>query len=133
MIDASDEDADAKTAVTQRLIEELGASEKPRLYVYNKCDLGIAAHPVGNGEESVFISAATGDGVSQLVEKLEALAASGKHECIFRFPPEKLGLLNLLYDGADVKEVDYREDGARVVAVCDGKISGRLAAYRVED
>lgn len=132
MIDASDPEADAQLAVTEQLMEELGAAGKPTLYVYNKCDLGIAAHPTCGKENYVFISAATGEGIDALTEKLEKLAREGKHERTFFFPPDKLGLVNTLYASAEVKSTDYREDGARVVAVCDGKTLGRLGEFIVE-
>ena len=63
VIDASDPESDAQTAVTRRLIEELGAADKPALFVYNKCDLGIAGHPSTETERNVFIS----DGLSATI------------------------------------------------------------------
>ena len=57
MADASDPEADSQLAVTEKLIEELGAGDKPIIYVYNKCDKGIACHHAAPTENSVYISA----------------------------------------------------------------------------
>lgn len=131
VIDASDPESDAQIRVTQNLIEELGAAEKPTLFVYNKCDIGIAAHPSTLTEQNVFVSAVTGEGMDVLVEKLEELASSGKKKCVFAFPSDKLGLVNMLYSNAAVLEVEYDDAGARVTAICDKKTMGQLAAYLI--
>lgn len=132
VIDASDPESNAQIEVTRNLIEELGASDKPMLYVYNKCDIGIAGHPSTPTDQNVFVSAATGDGMGELVAKLESLASAGKKTCVFVFPPDKLGLVNSLYAGASVTEVEYGDDGARVTAVCDKKTAGQLAEYLIQ-
>ena len=131
LIDASDPESDAQIEVSRSLIEELGAADKPLLFVYNKCDIGIAAHPKTPTEQNVFLSAATGEGTDELVKKLEALASSGKKACVFHFPSDKLGLVNTLYECATVSDVEYGEDGACVHAVCDRKTAARLASYLV--
>ena len=131
VIDASDPESEAQAAVTKKLIDELGAADKPTLFVYNKCDLGIAVHPATDSGQNVFLSAATGEGVDELVRRLETLAAAGKRTCEFFFPPDKLGLIAALYSGANVTSVEYGDDGAHVLAVCDKKTAGQLSAYLV--
>ncbi len=131
VVDASDPESDAQIAVTRSLIDELGASDKPVIFAYNKCDLGIACHPATPTADNVFISAKTGEGTEELVQKLEALATAGKKICVFHFPPHKLGLINQLYASATVMDVEYLDDGARVTAVCDKKSAGKLAEYLV--
>lgn len=131
VIDASDPEAPAQVQVTKNLIAELDASDKPMLFVYNKCDLGIAVHPATDSGQNVFLSAATGEGVDELVRRLEALAADGKRPCEFFFPSDKLGLVAALYAGANVTSVEYGDDGAHVLAVCDRKTAGQLCEYLV--
>ena len=131
VIDASDPEAPAQVQITKNLIAELDASDKPMLFVYNKCDLGIAVHPATDSGQNVFLSAATGEGVDELVRRLEALAADGKRPCEFFFPSDKLGLVAALYAGANVTSVEYGDDGAHVLAVCDRKTAGQLGEYLV--
>ena len=131
VIDASDPEAPAQVQVTKNLIAELDASDKPMLFVYNKCDLGIAVHPATDSGQNVFLSAATGEGVDELVRRLEALAADGKRPCEFFFPSDKLGLVAAHYAGANITSVEYGDDGAHVLAVCDRKTAGQLGEYLV--
>ena len=130
VIDASDPEAAAQLAVTEELLESLGAGGKPTLYVFNKCDLGAAvpglARPDG---ECVYISAATGQGVALLMQRVEQMLHAGKRRVTFFFPNAKQGLVNKLYENATVEDVEYGPMGVRVIATVDDKTYGPLKAY----
>ena len=131
VIDASDEDAGAQLDVTRGLIDELGAGSKPILYVCNKCDAAKIA-PLGTkSDDTVFISAKTGEGVNMLIGAMEKIVAARRRKLKFVFPLDKSGLLNRLYTGAgtNVISVDYTESGAVAVAVCDEKTAGQLSEF----
>jgi GTP-binding protein HflX len=132
VIDASDPEFIAQTEVTGSLIEELGAADKPVLYVYNKCDKGLSSHPKTPSGDNIYISAATGEGTQELVARLEELATAGKKEYVFEIPSNKFALVNVLYSEATVLDTEYTENGARVTAVCDKKTAGKLSAYIAE-
>ena len=119
----------AQADVTRALIDELGASDKPCLFVYNKCDKGLASHPMTPTADNVYISAVTGEGTDELVRRLEELATAGKKEYIFEIPSDKFALINTLYSEASVLETEYTEKGVRVSAVCDKKTAGKLSKY----
>ena len=129
VVDASDPESMAQLDVTRGLIDELGASDKPVLFVYNKCDRGFASHPTTPTHQNVYISAKTGEGTEELVKRLEELATAGKKEYTFAFPADKLGLINTLYRDANVLDTEYTENGALVKAVCDSKTAGQLAKF----
>ena len=81
LMDASDSECLAQAEVTRELLTQLGAENKPILYVFNKCDEAekaeggaIIPHIECAEAENVFcISAKTGKGVDALVEKIDAL------------------------------------------------------------
>lgn len=79
LMDASDPECLSQAEVTRALLSELGASDKPVLYVFNKCDKAEKDSfdiPCISGEtaENVFrISAKTGKGVESLVQRIDAL------------------------------------------------------------
>jgi GTP-binding protein HflX len=79
VVDASSPDRDAQVREVDKVLEEIGAGEVPRILVFNKIDLcGIA-----QGEERdehgkisrIRLSAVTGAGVDHLRAALERLAA----------------------------------------------------------
>ena len=119
--------------MTVGLLEELGASDKPVLYVFNKCDsadgsLAAAAADIPSAD-AIFISARTGEGVDALVSRLGEVARMGKRRITFHFPASELGCLSALYGSSTVEEVEYVDDGAVVTAVVDVKIAGQYAKF----
>ena len=69
--DASSDECSEHYRVTNELLEELGCGDKPTITVLNKCDLAndISIPLVGN---VVRVSAKTGDGLPELLEKIAA-------------------------------------------------------------
>lgn len=129
MIDASDPQADSESEVSLKLIEELGASDKPVIYVYNKCDKAEAFTPKTPVKDSYFISALTGEGVDALVKRLEETAHNGAREYVLNIPHSDLGVLGRLYDNTAVKSVEYTDFGAVATVVADRKNAGVFAKY----
>ncbi len=135
LIDASDPEAMSQLAVTEKLLEELGASGKPTLYVYNKCDdaqLGFGRLAIDPQKNSVAISALSGEGVDELVAKLEALVQNGKSDETFRIPNSDAGVVNKLYAVSQVLDVEYGEAFVTVRAAVDAKTRGQYDRYRVK-
>ena len=137
LTDASDPEFRDKLRVTEELLRDLGAVGKPTLYVFNKCDLGMAElGRVGveaHGENVAFISAATGQGIEQMIGRLEAIVSEGKRRVTYRIPNTDGGALNTLYRVATVESVDYGADGMTVVALADAKARGMMRRYAVDD
>ncbi len=136
IIDASDEEYEARLAVTENLLSDLGAAGKPTLYVYNKCDMGIRG--VGRlgreaPENTAYISALTGQGCEQMLEKLEALVLDGKRRVTYLIPNSDAGALNTLYKYATVESVEYGAEGMTVLALADSRARGMMKRYAQDD
>ena len=132
LVDASDPEAARQVEVTEELLAEIGAADKKVLYVFNKCDLGAAVPGVGRVREGVvYISAATGQGIDLLLDRIEQMLHSGARRVTFRIPNDKQNLLALLYRDATVETVEYGDESVAVTAVTDEKTYGRLQAFDV--
>jgi GTP-binding protein HflX len=134
VLDASDPESVDQLEVTEQVLEDLGAGEKTKLYVLNKCDLpGAEASifPALPADRTVRISAQTGEGVDRLLEVVEQVLNEGKRRIRYHIPNGRLGQLNLLYEQATVESVDYGPDCADVVAVVDAKVRGMMDAARI--
>ncbi len=133
VIDASDPEYATQLEVTENILSELGASGKPTVYVFNKCDKTAASLPVvGRQADStsvVYISAATGQGVELLVEKLESIILSGKKRTTFIIPNAQQGAVNQLYKLASVESVEYGAEYVTVIAMADQKARGMMERY----
>ncbi len=136
IIDASDENAREQLGVTESLLCDLGASGKPTLYVFNKCDRGVAEiGRIGREapENTVYISALTGQGCEQMVAKLEVMVLDGKKRVTYLIPNSEAGVLNTLYKYATVENVEYGGEGMTVTAIVDSRARGMMKKYAVDD
>ena len=135
LIDASDPEAMNQLAVTEKLLSELGASGKPTLYVYNKCDraeLGFGHLAIDPEKNTVAVSALTGEGLDELVSKLEVMVQNGKSTETFIIPNFDAGVVNKLYASAEIIDVDYGSENVTVTATVDAKTRGQYDKYRVK-
>ena len=135
LTDASDPEATNQLAVTEKLLAELGAGDKPTLYVYNKCDRaesGFGHIKLAPDSNSVAVSALTGDGLDILVAKLEEMVQNGKSTETFVIPNSEQGIVNRLYSSAEVIDVDYGSESVTVKATVDAKVRGQYDKYRVK-
>ena len=127
VIDISNPHWQEQAQIVNSLIAELGAEQTPCLRVYNKSDLfwgDIRPH----GEDSVNISAKTGEGVDSLLQAIDKLLDKGTRRVTLHLPYDKGGLLDLLYREAKVESVEYAET-IDVVAVCNPKAIGTVKPY----
>ncbi len=137
VVDASDPECIAQVQVTTELLAELGAGDKPTLFAFNKCDAGLAPEPMlqlkqsahGENHDMVFISARTGAGLAQMIEKLESMAGAGKKRVHLFIPPAEGAVTGILYQMGDDVEVDYRADGIYAEVTADEKLLGKIRKY----
>jgi GTP-binding protein HflX len=76
VVDASDPDFVGQQKAVQAVLEELGAGDKPRIVAFNKIDLlapGLGAASMPAGERAVFVSAASGEGIDPLLDRIGAV------------------------------------------------------------
>ena len=77
----------------------------------------------------VFISARTGAGLAQMIEKLEAMAGAGKRRVHLFIPSAEGAVTGILYQLGDDVEVDYRADGIYAEVTADDKLLGKIKKY----
>ena len=64
-----------------------------------------------------------------MLDKLTAMIHGGKTKATFIIPNAKQGLMNILYNEAAIKTVEYGADAVTVEAVVDARVYGMLAIY----
>ncbi len=130
LIDYTDPEQEEKTEVCEKLLNELGASGKPTLFVYNKCDLKEGTAVFENGDENrLFISAHTGMGLEALALRIEELVHEGKTNEVFIIPNAKQGIISRMYEFMTINDVEYGEDCVKVNAVADAKARGMFSDF----
>lgn len=127
VIDSSNPEWRDQAAVVESLIYELGASETPRIDVFNKCDR-YSGDILPHGEDIVTVSAKTGEGLDRLRDMIGDRLDAGAHRVTLSLPYDRGGLLDTLYKEAKVESVEYGET-ILVTAVCTPKLMGQMDEF----
>ena len=127
--DVIDPEVKEHIEVTKAVIEELGASDKPVIYVYNKCDL--ADNEFTDNESSVFVSGATGEGIDRMLLMIEEAIHKFKKKYSLLIPYSNQSVLSALYDGYTVDNVNYVDEGITLEAILDERGKGLYGKYIV--
>ncbi|HEY3019437.1 MAG TPA: GTPase HflX [Solirubrobacteraceae bacterium] len=116
------------------VLEEIEAGDRPRLLVLNKADLLederrrelSFRHPDG-----ALVSAATGEGLDELRDRIEAAFAATLRPVDLLVPYEEGGSLAELHDLAGDLERTETADGVRVRAQLPATVAERFARFAV--
>lgn len=131
LADYSDSECEEEIAVTRETLRSLGAEGKPTILAYNKCD--AAKEPVPTlafvPEDTVYLSAKTGEGIDRLLSICLRLVREGKRRLLLRIPYSDSGALNSVYAAGTVENVSYEAEHIAVTAVLDRRAEGRFRAY----
>ena len=131
VIDSSNPEWREQATVVESLIYELGASETPRIDVFNKCDR-YSGDILPHGEDIVTVSAKTGEGLDRLRSMIGDRLDAGAHRVTLSLPYDKGGLLDTLYKEAKVESVEYGET-ILVTAICTPKLLGQVSQFLTDN
>lgn len=128
VVDSSNPEWEEQAAVVERLIEQLGANETPRITVYNKCDL-LMDEFLPKSEHSVPISALTGEGVDKLLTLIENILNKGKHKVLLLIPYSNAGILESLHANSAIISTKYTDTGINVEAIVNSQTYGKVKQF----
>jgi GTP-binding protein HflX len=116
-------------------LESLGASRIPLITVFNKCDL-VSAHDRGElssaWPEAVQVSAVTGEGISELMQRIEHQVMGAWVTVRAMLPYDRSALVEECYRSGQVRAVRYLDEGIWIEARVDSELRARLRPYVVE-
>ena len=107
--DASSDECAEHIGVTESVLSDLGCSGKPIINVLNKCDKQTELD-FDFFENSVKISAATGDGIDSLLTAIENALPKDRKRVKILLPFDKMKLSSIVRDGT-VHSEEYTENG----------------------
>lgn len=130
VVDVSDPNWEIHAATVDKVIEQLGAQEIPRVMVYNKAD---KCDELPAARDGVLFSAKTGEGTEALLAAIEKALGRGKHEMHLCIPYSDGAALDVLHREGQVKSIEYGEAGTLVTVIVDDKLCGQMQKYQVEE
>ena len=117
VVDISSDHYDAQMRVVEDVIASLGAADTPRINVYNKIDK-VDFRPRGT-ENDAFVSAVTGEGMDNLLEKVEELLSAAHKTLEITVPYDKYEAVALLHAEARIISEEHTEMGTEIKAAVE--------------
>lgn len=131
--DASNPDYEQQIDVTLDTIKELGASDKPVLTVFNKCDLTKNLHFFSLDRNTVRISAKTGEGLPALLEKIASMLENTRRRVRLIIPYSDGNLISRIRNDGELISEEYTPDGIMIDAVLDSGFLNLVRDYIISD
>lgn len=135
VLDATAPEIERFQATTLKVLEELGAIDKPIITVLNKIDAvsdpETAAFLDRTFPDAIRASSLTGEGLPALLKACSHVLADRVSRYHYRIPQMRGDLLNLLHKDAKVLSTDYEQNDILVSAVVPADIAGRLEDFLV--
>lgn len=131
--DVNDPEAPEHVRVTEEILEELGASGKPIIYVYNKCDMLEKPYETAVSDNTVMVSGKNSTGLDSLISLIENEIHKFKKKYKLLLPYSEQSVLSAIYNSYTVEDVEYLDSGISAVAVFDERGRGMYQRYIVSE
>lgn len=132
VIDSSSPEAENQMYVVESVLKDIGASDKPEIHVFNKCDKSGEPAIVRSGN-NVYISAKTGENLDKLLETLGDVAPGKKSKVSVVIPYSEGQLVSELHENQKVISEDYSADGTVMELMVDEIMYEKLRKYVIKD
>jgi len=133
VVDSSAVDPEGQIAAVREVLGEIAADNVPELLVFNKCDVDheAAKRLVYENPGSVAISAATGEGVDDLLRTIGDRVRSLTAVVELLVPYERGDVMASIHREGEVVSTSHEEGGIRVRARLADASRGRLTDFIV--
>jgi GTP-binding protein HflX len=134
VVDASHPDPSGQIATVRNVIGEVGARDIPELIVFNKIDLADDTQRMalrGMEPNSIAVSARTGEGMAELMDRIAKLLPEPNVEIAALIPYNRGDLVSRLHLNSRIMVLDYREGGTFVRAMVSPEMAAELGQYQV--
>ncbi len=117
VIDISNPDWPDQAEVVEDLLRQLQVEKTPCIRAFNKCDkyMGILPH----GEDTVCISAKTGEGIDQLIDAVRQQLERNSVTVTLKIPYSDAGVVEQISAVTAIQETTYENDGIYIKTVID--------------
>ena len=136
VVDASSEEFMHQINAVDEVLGQINAASIPRILVLNKCDLLSSDEQAALSTrfpESVMVSAQTGEGVEDLIDRV-AKAASADERLIEVLVPYSNGkLVSFAHEHCNIVQEEHQEGGTFLVLFCSAQHMHRFAEYLLND
>ena len=117
--DASSKEFELHLDVTNKLLTELGCSDRPIISVFNKCDLVGNPNDLPMGRDTVRICAKMGIGTEELLNTIEKNLPVRLMRFNLLIPFDKASVIATLRNAGALQSEEYTADGIKIEAIVE--------------
>ena len=126
VVDASSPLADERISVVDRVLEQIGAGNTPRLMVLNKTDL-IEHPPYGaHAFDAIAVSALRREGLERLLAAIARSFSGLREEIAVRLPLMRGDLIAMARRDGEILSEEYTDGVVSMRALVSAAVAGRL-------
>ena len=132
VVDASYEDCFFNMKVADKVLDEIGAEDIRKFYVFNKIDkVENYEDTLPGGPDCIFISAKNGTNLDVLMEKISGELFSDRVIAELMIPYDQGRITSYLCDNCKVLKMEYKNEGTYFEVELSGEDYGRLKEYLI--
>jgi GTPase len=132
VVDASHSDPGSQIQTVRDVLAEVEATDIQELVVFNKCDLIDETEKLalrGMEPGCLLVSAATGEGVGELLEKIESLLPKPELFMKVLVPYSRGDLVSRIHSEGKVAKLEHRETGTYVETLVKPGLASELGDF----
>ncbi|WP_064094051.1 GTPase HflX [Rossellomorea aquimaris] len=130
VIDFSDPHFELLMDVTHQTLEDIGVSDIPVIYAYNKSDLMDQAIPRVEGDR-IYFSAKQRIGTDELIEQIKTHLFKDYKKCQMLIPFDQGQLISYFNEHANVLNTEYEENGTKLTMECKSSDAEKYKKFLV--
>ena len=134
VVDSSYENSDFQAAVTEKVLNEIGAGSKEKIKAFNKVDLIEDKGDLtlkGTGKDSFFISAKYDIGIDALMDEVKTRIFGDMVKARLLIPYSRGDVSSYIQDKASVLNIEYNENGTLIECELKSKDYGRFREFEI--
>lgn len=135
VVDASHPDPAGQIQTVRDVLAEVDARNIKELIVFNKCDLVDQTQRLalrGMEPGSLLVSAATGEGIEELLQRIEELLPKPEQKVFALIPYSRGELISRIHSEGKVLRIEHRENGTLVEALVKPQLRSELSEFELD-
>ena len=135
VLDVNSPEVEAHAETTLSVLAELGAEDKKIITVFNKIDAlwdEATRHELAlKFPDACFISAHTGEGIEQLLNRMEAIIEEDFAQLKLLIPHDRYDLVARLHREGGVRREEVRDEGTYVAGSVPDRLVAEFSRYQI--
>lgn len=131
VVDYSNPEYERLIQITNETLKEIGITDIPTLYAFNKSDL--TDHPVPDVQgDQIYIAAKPRIGIEELVQRIREAIFKDYIHCEMLIPYDQGALVSHFNENANIKATSYEAEGTKLTMECKLSDYNKFKQYVIE-